>query len=87
MKTVFKYAIGLTDKATLDVPAGAEWIHVAWQNSRLCVWGIVESDNEKVSIDFFVVGTGHPMPERPVAHIGSVLDGPFVWHVFTRETM
>lgn len=29
-----------------------------------------------------VFGTGHPMPAQPLAHMGSAIDGPFVWHVF-----
>jgi hypothetical protein len=29
-----------------------------------------------------VVGTGHRIPDTAVEHLGSVLDGPFVWHLF-----
>jgi hypothetical protein len=32
-----------------------------------------------------VVGTGHQIPPAATQHLGSVLDGPFVWHLFAEQ--
>lgn len=32
-----------------------------------------------------VVGTGHQIPTTAIQHLGSVLDGPFVWHLFAEQ--
>jgi len=32
-------------------------------------------------VSFYVVGTGHPIPDGAI-HAGSLLDGPFVWHLY-----
>lgn len=58
---------------------------VAMQGSILCVW--TEEDGEpdpaprRVACVF---GTGHPVPPAYTEHIGSVVDGMFVWHVYGR---
>lgn len=34
------------------------------------------------SITLNVYGTGHPIPDTESVHVGSVIAGPFVWHVY-----
>lgn len=96
MRTIWKYDVPVTDKVVLEVPDGAKFLpFVADQhgtNGRvLQLWAEVDTRRaethpmEKVSI--YVVGTGNPMPDEVGNHgyLGSVVSGPFVWHVYRGE--
>lgn len=81
--TIWKYAIDRVDVRWLEMPIGARIIHVGMQNEQITLWAIVDpkADCEKRAIR--VVGTGNPFPDASeCTHLGTVFDGPFVWHVF-----
>lgn len=82
---ILKYPIPLDDQWH-EVPAipirGDGPAHVGIQDGTVMVWFVpyqgAEYPNEKLK----VVGTGHLFDSRNV-YIGSVQDGPFVWHVIS----
>lgn len=80
MKTVWKFPVGLEPSM---VPLGHRVVHVAMQGADLCVWAEVEDDPQRpmVAVQWRVIGTGHPVPAVG-EHVGSCLDGAFVWHVY-----
>lgn len=90
MRTIWKYA--LTESVCeFKSPALSSALHVGDQNGTLCVWALVDTDDEFVSRRLHVVGTGHPLPDvfneetnlRVIAsHLGSAIVGEYVWHVF-----
>lgn len=84
MRQVWKYPIGMG--ATVEMPVGARPVHVAVQHDSLNVWVEFDyEDDQEVKLEqrtFAVVGTGHPFSDG--THVASVLDGPFVWHVYER---
>ncbi len=46
-------------------------------------WFVVDPDADLLSRRFLLRGTGHPLDlEATGRFVGTVLDGPFVWHVF-----
>jgi hypothetical protein len=61
----------------------------------LCVWAVVDTGNEPEERIFQIFGTGHPLPENAVVAWGiddghsnyrdTILDGPFVWHIFEKN--
>lgn len=81
MRTVHKYVISITRGSRLLLPDTARVVHVGMQND-LCLWIELETEepyrNEKT---FIVIGTGHPVPQDGT-YVGTVFDGPFVWHVY-----
>jgi hypothetical protein len=48
-------------------------------------WALDDPHNETCSWTFHVVGTGHPIPDG-MCHVGTALDGPYVWHLVRNET-
>lgn len=92
MTSVWKYSIPvgqLEDVIAFAMPIGAHVLSVGNQNEWLCIWaGVNETDREEKR-EFYVVGTGNPLP--PVSRgdfIGTVqfMDGKFVVHVFEKRT-
>lgn len=77
MRTIWKF------KATLPVEADAEGIvRLVGLDPMgvMCVWIEVDSSAPTVVREFAIVGTGHPVPKG--THVGSFVDGMFVWHVY-----
>lgn len=84
--TVWKFPVhsdGLTDSASVSLPANAKVIHVDIQNNVLTLWAWVDPDAPVSARRILVRGTGHPAPAPWAAtHLGTVFSGPYVWHVF-----
>lgn len=85
MNTVWKFYL-TNDVTSLEVPRGAKFLHVDFQNSMPCVWALVDTEAQKETRLVLIVGTGHEINVRPVMldHIGSFLmkDGALVFHAF-----
>jgi hypothetical protein len=80
---VWKYELNLFGRlTTLELPAGAVITHFAVQGRRPCIWAHVNPDSSETEVrGFQIFGTGHPIPPG-AKHVGTVLDGDFVWHAF-----
>jgi len=61
---------------------GAQILNVHEQGGDITIWAMVDPDAEIAKRDFAVWGTGHLHSKDPEGFVGSVLIGPFVWHVF-----
>ncbi len=81
-KCIWKFPLNST---TLSVPVGAKCILTAMQEGTLCAWFEFHkpkhNDLAFRDIEVEVHETGHTIPEGR-EHIGSVIDGVFVWHVY-----
>ena len=75
-KRVLKWPVGLPGDAP-DIVGGGPIAHVA----DGFVWTIEPQGSTKVWRKVLVYGTGDPVPADAV-HIGTMMMGPFVWHVF-----
>ncbi len=93
MKTVWKYDLDATQLSTVvDVPQGGVVVHVAPQarvdedgmlRDALCVWVQVDTDAPPTAREFFVVGTGEPIPDGGTHRGTSFKWGDeLVWHVY-----
>ena len=73
-------------EANMDMPTSARIIHVGMDpgSDQIALWAIVEPGNEVETRRFAIVATGATLhdPERGGSHVGSVIDGNYVWHVF-----
>ncbi len=73
-------------EANMDMPTSARIIHVGMDpgSDKIALWAIVVPGNEIETRRFAILGTGAFLhdPERGGAHVGSVIDGNYVWHVF-----
>lgn len=84
MQTIYKYPLALKDKQRVVMHEGATVFHVDVQNEQLTIWAMVDTNQPMEDRHFYIVGTGHPMPNGPVKHVGTALmqHDRFVWHVF-----
>ncbi len=83
MRTVFKYPLK-GDTSHVFIPHDAKVLHVAEQDGVPCVWAEVDTTQHKVGKMYYTVGTGHPLPEAPAEHVGSLMmhGGAIVLHVY-----
>lgn len=82
-RAIFKYPLDVTDEQTVNLPFGAKVVHVGMQNDKMYLWAEVDpKSKDDTPVTFRIFGTGHPMPEANIQHVGTVFDGPFVWHVY-----
>jgi len=86
-RRIFKYPLELTDHQTITIRSFTpcmDVLHVDMQNDTITLWAENDVTGPEVEIDVFIVGTGNPMPNGAILHIGTVVDAHgFVWHVFT----
>lgn len=85
MKTIYKYLLPIVDKQNIEMTYGAEILSAGLDpQGRLSLWATADLDapNYPTEREIRIVGTGNPMPGNPMRFIDTVVDGPFVWHVF-----
>ena len=82
-RTVWKFPVLSTGPMEIDLPVGAEIVHVDRDPSTglIAFWAEVYPERDKEARRFSVVGTGHDFPDGSL-HRGSVILGARVWHLF-----
>lgn len=88
MRTIYKYALEVTDEQDISAPRFAQWLHVEHQHGALCVWALVDTAQPPTLYRFRVIGTGNPAPIDldGRGYVGTSQDDYFVWHVFQEAT-
>ena len=88
MKTIHKFVLRKEDRQVIDIPGYQQALSVGLDaNRQLCMWAEVDTNSFVVAqLVVFIVGTGHPLPTtrewEMKVFIGTVLDTPFVWHLY-----
>ncbi len=86
MKAIWKFLLSRAGDQEIELPRGAELLTVQVQRGVICLWAVVDPNTTERDLrTFYIVGTGHPMPENPmVEYVGTIqeLEGALVWHVF-----
>ena len=84
MRTIWKFDLPVNDYAGINMPRGAEVLHVHEQYGKACIWALVEPAAPLEMRSFRIFGTGHTVPEFPRRYIGTVhlAGGALVFHVF-----
>lgn len=81
-KTVWKFNLFLGDQS-VPMPNGALALALMYQGDQLCLWALVDPEATAVHRRIMICGTGHPLTNADMyTYIGSVVQGPFVWHAF-----
>jgi hypothetical protein len=81
--TIFKYPFNLKSTQTIELPDGAQIIHVGLDPAdRPCMWAMVNPDHPKTNVEIYIIGTGHNVPILATHHMGSFKMGQYMWHVF-----
>lgn len=83
MRTIFKYPIEITNRQIITSPLCSEIRHVGLDPSgQPCMWAEADFDLPPDPWTLYIIGTGHPIPNEATRHIGSFVQGPFVWHAY-----
>lgn len=78
---IFKYPM-MTATETFNLPEGAEILHVGQQAGGPVLWAKVDPEANLQERTFKVVMTGEPFDSLGLEHLGTVMIGPLVVHVF-----
>lgn len=80
--TIHKYPLPVP-RCSLELPAGAKILHVAMKDDRPCLWVLVDPTGPGETRRFLIYGTGTEIPDlQNKEYVATVLDDPYVWHVF-----
>ena len=86
---IYKYPLAPAAPAVVEhmIPRGATLLSVGLDpHGVLCLWALVDPEHTKMRRKFLTVGTGQNTPLLDtiihVGFVGSVLQPPFVWHIF-----
>jgi hypothetical protein len=63
VKTVWKFPLKVSDFLEVEMPSGAEVVHLGTARARPCVWALVDDQNPKVLRRFRLTATGEPMAD------------------------
>lgn len=82
-RTIWKFPIKIQEEQTITVPGNPTFLHAGLDPSgQACVWAMVYPGDEKREHKILLRGTGHPIEVPFGLHLGTFLQGEFVWHVF-----
>ena len=84
MKRVFKYLLNLNGIQKIEMPKDAKILCVQGQNNEMCLWALIDPDNQLETRQIRVFGTGRDIPDIKLDYIGTVqmLAGSIIWHIF-----
>ena len=85
MMAVYNYPIRaqLCEPTEVEMPEGAQVLHVDMQHGMPCVWALVDTgDVPKVRRGFVVVGTGHSFNAEGATFLNTMFHGELVFHAF-----
>ena len=86
MKTIFKYAVPMSEDFTLHAPKGAEFFSVQLQGNEVQMWARVDPEAPKILHRFGVHGTGHYLnpftAKAPAIGTFQLAGGSLVFHLF-----
>lgn len=84
MKTIWKYPVhDWIDE--LWMPRGAKVLLVAEQAAVINLWAEVDTAADHVRRGVAVIGTGLPLPQGRGSHVGTVVVGEYVWHLYLED--
>lgn len=84
MKTIWKFPVFGPLRYTTLMPIGAEILSVQRQGDAVQMWALVDPKAEGEPRTFQSFGTGHPVPDDILKHLGTVQfdGGELIFHVF-----
>ncbi len=86
MLKIYKYPIPTTDYFELELPQGAQILHIDEQYGEPQLWALVKPTAPYIKRKFRFAGTGHPITEKTseLYHRGTfkLRGGALIFHIF-----
>lgn len=84
---IYKYILNVPiEDNKIEMPIGAEILHVASQDGYPTIWAVTHPDRGMEIRVFKVIGTGEEFKSGRLNYHGTAHCGSFVWHVFEKVT-
>lgn len=89
-KIIYKYPLEVAGKQVVSLPFGSEILSVQMQNRKLCLWALVDPNEECEDRHIEMYGTGHPLgydfgvPHKYIATFQMEFE-QLVFHVFENK--
>ncbi len=80
-RQIFKYPLVIGNQ-NISIPAVHKPLCIQMQNGMPCLWAEVDPSEAAVWKHVLIVGTGHPFHPEGFSYVGTVQDGPYVWHCY-----
>ncbi len=87
MKTIWKFELTGTD-TVVQMPEDAKVLSAQRQNTKICIWAMVDDQAKKVARNFVIQATGEWLegpasdPDVKMVFIDTIQVAGFVWHIF-----
>jgi len=87
MKTIWKFPFEITDSFSVVMPIDSQFLHVAEQHSKACMWYGVDTDLPDCLYYFVLRGTGHKLDGTEGRFLGTFMmyGGDLIFHLFERK--
>jgi hypothetical protein len=85
MTTVWKYELPIEDHVEIKMRGDAKILKCDIQKETLCIWALVETNNQEEVRRFRIAGTGHEIKDIfDMEYIGTfqMRGGELIFHVF-----
>jgi hypothetical protein len=82
-RTIWKFPFAISSCFDIEMPKGAETVHVEAQQGVPAIWALVDPKAPTETRTFYVFGTGHAIPNG-FGWYATIQLPPFVWHIFER---
>ncbi len=87
MRTIYKYELNAHETPQkISLPEGSIPRHIRVVDHVIYIWIEQDYDTDAIRSDhtFTIYGTGHEFedPDGLTEYVGTVFQGPFVWHVY-----
>ena len=88
MIAIWRQELALVEKQEIIAPGLRRIVAIDNKRGGIEAWFEVDTDAEDRTLEIYIVGTGHEVPEAVTrgweqTYLGHVIDGPFVWHLYS----
>lgn len=83
-RVIWKFPLAALGRNAVYMPVHSQILAVQMQAGVPTLWALVQPDADRETRRFETVGTGQPLSDDLDGHgyIGTIQQGPYVWHVF-----
>ena len=88
MTSIWRQELALVEKQEITAPGLRRIVAIDNERGGIEAWFEVDTDAEDRTLEVYIVGTGHDVPEAVTrgwesTYLGHLIDGPWVWHLYS----
>lgn len=79
MKVIWKYEV---IDGKIEMPFFSKVLRVAMQDGKRMMWVLVNPETKSELRKFVIIATGEKFDDTNLRYVDTLIDTPFVWHIF-----